>query len=57
MHALERRYEKKAAALGMGLQWVQEKARRDVEVVSAEFEKTGKGEVSDQWLIVGFGIF
>jgi len=52
LNAIKRRYEKKVGFLGMSQAFIDEKAEQDLEVVRKGYLETGKGEPTDELLIV-----
>ncbi|KAG4035320.1 hypothetical protein MFRU_001g00910 [Monilinia fructicola] len=51
VRALTRRYTKKAAKMGIGMEWIDKKVSEDVEIVRKEYISTGKGEPSDEFVV------
>ncbi|TGO25890.1 hypothetical protein BPAE_0070g00100 [Botrytis paeoniae] len=49
IRALTIRYQKKAAKMGMGMEWIDAKVMDDVEIVKKEYLSTGKGQPSDDY--------
>ncbi|TGO73914.1 hypothetical protein BELL_0321g00050 [Botrytis elliptica] len=49
--ALTRRYKKKAAKMGMGMEWIDRKVLEDLEIVRKEYLSTGKGQPSDEFVL------
>lgn len=51
VRALTRRYTKKAAKMGIGMDWIDQKVLEDVEIMRKEYVSTGKGEPSDEFIL------
>ncbi|RAL66254.1 hypothetical protein DID88_005925 [Monilinia fructigena] len=49
--ALTRRYTKKAAKMGISMEWIDNKVLEDVEIVRKEHISTGKGEPPDEFVV------
>ncbi|ESZ94658.1 hypothetical protein SBOR_4967 [Sclerotinia borealis F-4128] len=51
VRALTSRYTEKAAKMGIGMEWIDQKVLEDVEIVRKEYMSTGKGEPSDEFIV------
>ncbi|TEY59578.1 hypothetical protein BOTCAL_0191g00020 [Botryotinia calthae] len=51
IRALTSRYQKKAAKMGISMEWIDRKVLEDVEIVRKEYLLTGKGQPSDEFVL------